>query len=528
MRNTKQDQQEDSLKRAMEFRKVIVLLLATVVLDNRCDATFTCPVDCRCRANMLSENSVQCIVGGWTSLPPGLDTTVRYLYVSGRPSNQNNFNSLDKTYFQTTPGLLAVTFTFSKIKTIQDDSFSSLNSLRDLDLSNNEIQGLSKNSFSGLSQLRTLDISGNKECQVDKSMFSTILNIEELNMGNMNLRKIPQGMFDSLTKLKVLKLHLNNIKKVRENLITGLPSLTSLDLNGNLLRGIPAEWKPNFKTMNQVHLSENPLQCNCQLLWLRELPRKFYSSSFDTSHIVCNGPDKVKYATFTNVLEEEFVCIPPKVVRCEKNVYSTELGDMIVIKCAYRGDPIPEIKWTRPDGFEIDGTETVKGRYEIFENGTLVINGITLADDGNWKVTAYNKTTSDEKDIQVKVIVTTTSTSTQPTTTLTTTKPTTTVSTTKPVAFTTLSSTKTPIELTENTPVEKPWITTPRDTEGGVHDKGEAVYSEVGINWGLLVAAAAGGATLVSVIFLLATCCKKKQENNDNNQVEPFELDIIK
>lgn len=502
---------------------VQVSVLLITIIQKIVDA---CPTECRCRANSQSQYAWRCAVSGWSSLPPGPDASVYFLYMSGKPENLNSIDALRGSDFQNTPNLFSLAVSYSQVKTIESGAFSSLGNLHDLVLSNNEIQSLNAETFTGLSKLRTLDLSGNTNCRFDNSIFTHIGNIEELDLGNMNLRKIQPNMFNSLSKLNVLKLYMNGIKRIRDDFILGLPSLTTLDLNGNFLRGIPAEWKPKFQTMKQVHFSENPLQCNCQLLWLRQLPQKFYASRLDTSSIVCNGPEKVKYASFINVPKEEFICIPPKVVKCEKTTYSVDLNQRIVISCDFEGDPIPEIKWTRPDGHEIDRVETVENQYEIYENGTFVINGVTLIDDGIWKVTAYNKTVEDHMDITVHVIVTTTSTRTSISSSAL-------LTSLHPVN---IPSTSRSLDNVESSVlIDRPNFTKQITTleyvnptgEQRVRDNARTVMKEAGINWGLLVAAAAGGGTIVGIAFITIICCKKKQ-SNDRNQVEPFALDDYK
>lgn len=230
-----------------------------------------CPATCRCRSNSVGERMVICAVGSWPAFPSGFDDTINYLTVSGTPSNQSSITALRKHDFHSAPNLLSLEVSYANVKTIENGAFSLLGNLRSLVISNNDVHVLSlaADTFTGLPQLRTLDISGNVRCQFDDEIFKNIPTIETLNMGNMNLMTIKQNMFMPLTKLIVLKLYLNNIKRVQEDFIDGFLFLKTLDLNGNLLRGIPAEWKPKVQTMEQVHLSENPLQCNCQLLWLR-------------------------------------------------------------------------------------------------------------------------------------------------------------------------------------------------------------------------------------------------------------------
>lgn len=465
----------------------VILVLVFNIYTCTIKGGLICPATCRCRSNSVGERMVICAVGSWPAFPSGFDDTINYRIVSGTPSNQSSITALGKHDFHSAPNLLSLEVSYANVKTIENGAFSPLGNLRSLVISNNDVLSLAADTFTGLQQLRTLDISGNVRCQFDDEIFKNIPTIETLNMGNMNLRTIKQTIFRPLTKLKVLKLYLNNIKRVQEDFIDGFLFLETLDLNGNLLRGIPAEWKPKVQTMKQVHLSENPLQCNCQLLWLRELPMKFYSSRMDTSNVVCNGPDKLKYASFVNVPEWDFVCIPPKVVKCEHNSYSTELNNRVVISCEYEGDPIPEIKWTRPDGLEIDGKETIQNQYEITENGTLVIKSITMADDGPWKVTA-----EDHMIIVVNVSLKGSHPLTKPTNDLSTEKQST--QTQNPSALATMF---------------------PRDDSASV----QTTERKTEINWGLLIAAAVLGGLVVAIIFISGIWYVKKRVKIAGNRV---------
>ena len=281
-----------------------------------------------------------------------------------------------------------------------------LHQLRTLTLSNNNLRRLTADTFKGLTALSVLDISGNRDCEFDARMFNYIVSIQELNLRDMNIRKVDKDMFKNLKRLRVLKLHMNNLEKIHQNVILNLPSLETLDLNGNLLRGIPSELQPKFQAMNQVHFSENPLQCNCQLLWIRLLSERFY----DSSSVVCCGPSKLRYSAFGNVPDSDFICIPPKVVSCKAP--HEKIGQRLTIECEYEGDPIPEIKWQRPGGHPIDGREFSDGQYQITENGTLIITSVADIDVGDWTVTAYNKTVSDEHRVSLYVDKTTTPPST--------------------------------------------------------------------------------------------------------------------
>ncbi|XP_052791930.1 leucine-rich repeat and fibronectin type III domain-containing protein 1-like protein [Mya arenaria] len=540
----------------MDSTRLIVVL---AILLNTLIPGQALPTGCKQKPNQLRQYTLKCEGLSLTSFPTGL-STFSFIYVSGDSTTKNNIPVLDPGDFQGLTKLFSLEIAWSQTQTIQVGTFAGLGELHNLNLANNNIRRLTADTFKGLPKLRSLDLSGNKDCEFDSTMFTNIAILEELNLGDMNLRKIDNSLFSGLRHLKVLKLQMNNIKKIHQNVILNIPSLQTLDINGNKLRGIPVELKSKFQSMTQIHISENPLQCNCQLIWLRELAERFYYSKNDASAIICNGPAKLKYSSFVNVPESEFVCIPPKVVRCQQTTYSLPEHQPLTIECEYEGDPEPEIKWRRPDGQLKDGRETNDGQYEITENGTLIVHSVNTIDDGSWTVTAYNKTASDDLAVPVHVILPTTPTLTKPTTTTIKTTPspttpsTTTPTTTTPTTTTIPSTQKrtTTRGITVNKSTTAPLSRTQPKTQNhqlpttataattnqpgteieketspvSMSPVGDDKPNENGINWILMAAAAVGGGTLVGIVCLTIMCCKKKQDMHEKNKIEPFELDI--
>ena len=545
-------------------------LILIIALEK--SSVMSCPANCKCRGKGSKCDS------GFTSFPTGLDSITEYLSISGSESQKNSIPTLTKADFQSATSIFTLIITFSGVQTVQNEAFSSLQNLHDLTLADNEIKSISGDSFKGLSKLRTLDLSGNANCKIDKSVFAHISTLEELNLGNMNLQTLDKDLFSTLTHLKILKLYMNGIKRIHQDVLAPLSALQTLDLNGNQLLGLPVELKPMLNKVKNVHISENPWQCNCQLIWLRELPSSFVSSRTDTSDIICNGPQALKYHSFVNVPESNFVCIPPKVFRCDQTKYSLDVNHRLAINCEYEGDPVPEVKFIRPDGHEIDGRKTVEGKYAINENGTLTISSVASEDDGDWTVSAYNVSAQGDLKVNVHVIVTTTSTTTTSTSTTTSTTTTTTTTTTTPPPppvgqkstksqVASLKSTSRPLssaltqkpaagvtqpdsrpnqQLTGKPPkttinidllgpidsIDNPYTkkiesSTKAVSDGGGNGGGDTntVIKENPINYGLMAASAAGGGTIVGLISIILMCCKKKQ-NNEKNKVSPFEDDF--
>ncbi|XP_026917391.1 immunoglobulin superfamily member 10 isoform X1 [Acinonyx jubatus] len=64
-------------------------------------------------------------------------------------------------------------------------------------------------------------------------------------------------------------------------------------------------------------------------------------------------------------------------------------GDSLSLQCVSDGSPKPNIKWTTPSGYIIDGPQ-INGKFILHENGTLVIKDATAYDRGNYICKAQN------------------------------------------------------------------------------------------------------------------------------------------
>uniref|UniRef100_A0A665U3S4 Immunoglobulin superfamily, member 10 n=1 Tax=Echeneis naucrates TaxID=173247 RepID=A0A665U3S4_ECHNA len=72
-----------------------------------------------------------------------------------------------------------------------------------------------------------------------------------------------------------------------------------------------------------------------------------------------------------------------------KGVIRSASGDPLFLHCLSDGSPRPMIYWTIPGGHTFTRPQ-VLGRYQLFENGTLVVQDTTLHDRGNYICRARN------------------------------------------------------------------------------------------------------------------------------------------
>ncbi|KAK3606316.1 hypothetical protein CHS0354_041949 [Potamilus streckersoni] len=484
-----------------------------------------------------------------SSLPTPPNGT-RYMSLSGTPNRHNHITSISKTalvpYGKMT--VLVLSLAYSEIQTVEDGALGQLKYLLDVDLSHNEIKTIRNGMFKGLQYLRTIDLSGNEYCKIEANAFNGLNSLEVLILGGMKLSKLSNDTFNGLPKLKTLKLFDNSIKRLSPALFQPLASMRILDLSGNFLRDLDSDFKPQFMQLKSLVLSDNPWQCHCQLLWLRDLDRNLISNPLTGSEVICAGPDSLKYHSLLNVPEDKFKCIPPRVIRCDSSSYTVNVHNSLIVSCEIEGDPIPEVAWVRPDGWRIDGRDTAHGQYGIDDNGTLTISGAEDVDDGNWEIIVYNKTVSYNMAIHIKVIGLTTTT--QSTSTSTTPKPTTSTTTestiikttpTTTTITTTTARTTTTMKTTASTRIPTTTMqktTTIYTTILTTFSKSQTTTSLVGstigaskaensgIDMSIIIAGAAGGGTLITLTILIIIVIKKKKEKA-SNKVHPFKYDDL-
>lgn len=114
-------------------------------------------------------------------------------------------------------------------------------------------------------KLNVLDLSQNQLTNVDSTIFSENLNY--------------------------LNLSRNNLTKISLNFV--VPTLKTFDLSSNRIRTI--ERSSNIRQFENFDLSSNPLDCHCQLKWLKDV-------RFNTTNWICAKPF---YSSFQSA---EFKC----------------------------------------------------------------------------------------------------------------------------------------------------------------------------------------------------------------------------
>lgn len=122
-------------------------------------------------------------------------------------------------------------------------------------------------------------------------LFNNLTNLRHLDMSGGDLKTIESGSFRALSNLRNLDLSDNRIEYLELASLEGLINLRKLNLRKNAIRQLPPALV-RLKHLRQLDIYDNPLDCNCATLKIRDLimQRKVFVSK----KAVCADPGNLR------------------------------------------------------------------------------------------------------------------------------------------------------------------------------------------------------------------------------------------
>ncbi|XP_066531875.1 trophoblast glycoprotein a isoform X2 [Hoplias malabaricus] len=237
-----------------------LVLAALLCLGRACSS---CPLRCECSEAALT---VKCVSKELQNVPTQIPEFTRNLFIIG-----NNINLIGPDSFPPS-NIRTLSLSNNRISEIESHSFSSLRSLKVLDLSGNQLVLIHPEAFlvPGL-VLQELNLSRslyNDSVMSDLSVslrWSGLQGLQNLDLSGNHLLNIPQGTFSHLRDLRRLQLHNNSLLTLQNHMFSGLENLQELDLSQNALKNLGPE---SLRELEQVpsaglFLGQNPYSCSC-------------------------------------------------------------------------------------------------------------------------------------------------------------------------------------------------------------------------------------------------------------------------
>lgn len=242
-------------------------------------------------------------------------SNLRVLYL-----NDNSLSTVPSDAFAPFDVLAELYLGINVFTTIENGAFERLNGLSLLDLKGAGLSNISTDTFRGLeASLRKLDISDNRLSQVPTTALNHLTRLEELMLGQNSFETISSSAFDGLTNLRhldisgSLKLHIietdafaanpnmdtlsiisnKALSEIQVGAFSGLPHLKNINLRDNALTTIP-ENLVKWDELATFDLSDNPIVCDCNILWLQLLLNTQNTSQTSIDNVLCTAPDNVR------------------------------------------------------------------------------------------------------------------------------------------------------------------------------------------------------------------------------------------
>ncbi|XP_037297981.1 leucine-rich repeat-containing G-protein coupled receptor 5A-like isoform X2 [Manduca sexta] len=252
-------------------------------------------------------------------------SALRILYL-----DDNQLSTVPTNSFSLLGSLAELHVGLNAFSFLPDDAFAGLNRLAVLDLNGAGLFNISDNAFRGLPGLRSLNLVGNRLSVVPTQQLSGLTRLEELTIGQNDflvleshsfkglknlkllditgatqLERIEKGAFEDNINLESITLANNKKLSVLEDCtLLGLPKLKHVSLKDNAILTL-RETVFVGKELRQLDLSENPIFCDCQLLWLEEL----LNDKSNFTQIQCASPEHLKDKYLRTLNAEDLGCV---------------------------------------------------------------------------------------------------------------------------------------------------------------------------------------------------------------------------
>ena len=216
----------------------------------------------------------------------------------------NDFNGLESS-------LQELHLNDNKITSISTLSFQNLKALHILEINNQNLSTtIACNAFVGLKRtlkslsLRSANLKSEHLCAIEE-----LRSLESLLLGNNEIEEIPVNTFAKLRSIRILEMSYNSINKLTQRQVHGLENnLTEIVLDNNKITSIDNCTFSQFKQLTTITIGNNPLICDCRLIWMYErlqmetspsiidcaLPANNLLNDMTIEELTCNNASYIK------------------------------------------------------------------------------------------------------------------------------------------------------------------------------------------------------------------------------------------
>ena len=189
--------------------------------------------------------------------------------------------------------------------------------------------------FTHIDGLQAIDLSQNKVTHLAETSFSGLIHLKTINLAMNLLSSLPERIFDGLSSLSTVLLQENLIIFIEPMTLLNLHSLQHIDLSANKIRHISdkamGQETSDFTQLTRVDLSKNELVdfpiWLLQLRFLTDIDLSHNRISFEGLKTVLSRIPSVEYIAYSNrqsssSTENRFLPATTKTIEFQNNMFT--------------------------------------------------------------------------------------------------------------------------------------------------------------------------------------------------------------
>jgi hypothetical protein len=151
--------------------------------------------------------------------------------------------------------LIKLNLSNNKIKTINNNKFP--NSLTNLVLTNNNINAIEDDAFSNLLSLEELELDQNEIELIKPVYFTRLTRLVRLNLSNNKIKDVLPLSFSNMDSLYLINISGNSLKTIKRSTFINLTNTRRIVLNGNKIKSMEEAAFDNCRLLKDIELASN-------------------------------------------------------------------------------------------------------------------------------------------------------------------------------------------------------------------------------------------------------------------------------